>query len=204
MTLHTVAQHTFDLDRLPARCTVLDVGCRGFDFTSGIRQLRPAALIYALDPDPAIRQPEYPECAFLHVALVGDPLKRRSRYASFSTGDGNFLTDLFEYYDAQMLEVNCVHITELAHFLPPAHKQWDLVKLDCEGSEFQILERWPGPIADQISVEFHDYNQKLKYNESYYSSLFGNLSRFGYKVVQHELSVQGTGCGHWDSLLVLS
>ena len=34
---------------------------------------------------------------------------------------------------------------------------WDVVKLDCEGAEYDVLLDWPGPIAEQITVEFHEH-----------------------------------------------
>jgi methyltransferase family protein len=81
---------------------------------------------------------------------------------------------------------------------------WDLIKLDCEGSEFGILENWPGPVARQISVEFHDWTGPWAERAAgdYYERLFAGPLK-DYEVVQHELSKQGEGIGHWDSLLRL-
>ena len=203
MNLHTISGHTFDADGLPDQCTILDVGCREFAFTKGIRALRPRAVVYALDPDPAIHFPRDMPVAFMRKALVHDD-RRKSKYASYSTGEGNFLTDLDQWHDAKIIEVPCINIVDLMRF-ECCPRNWDLVKLDCEGSEFKILECWPGPIARQISVEFHDYNQRQVYNDAYYENLFAALATHGYKVVQHELSdISGRGAvGHWDSLLVL-
>lgn len=198
--LQSIDGHTFDAERLPDRAAVLDVGCRGFGFTKYIRKLRPQALIYALDPGPDIKDPGG-LCYFARLALVGDN-RTTSKYADYSTGEGNFLKANSEpYYDARIIDVDCINITELMRFTRP---HWDLVKLDCEGSEFQILEMWPGPIADQISVEFHDFDRREQYGDAYYESLFARLAGFGYRVVQHELSdISGRGAvGHWDTLLV--
>lgn len=193
-----IAQHSFELDRLPERPWVLDVGSRALAFTNGMRALRPGAFIFAMEPDPTIETTA--GCFLIRKALVGDD-RTESRYASYSTGEGNFLTDAESYHDAEMFTVSCINIEKLMAWLSRPH--WDLVKLDCEGSEFQILENWPGPIATQISVEFHDWDRRDRYPESYYYRLFAQLGQMGYRVVQHELSVQGVGCGHWDTLLVL-
>lgn len=197
-----LAGHSFDVDLLPERATVLDVGCRGFDFTQGIRDLRPRALIYAMDPDPMI-VPPIGLCAFYAKALVSDPLRIRSNYASYSTGEGNFLTDLTVWGDAKIIQVGCYTITDMLRMT--AKGFFDLVKLDIEGSEFQVLENWPGPIARQVSVEFHDFDKRSQYPDSYYERLFAKLHNFGYRVVQHELSdISGRGAiGHWDDLLIL-
>jgi hypothetical protein len=217
MNLHTIAGHSFDLDRLPEKPFVLDVGCRGFDFTKGIRQLRPEAYIWAMDPDPIIEKPDEALCAYLRLALVAPGQPRRQRYASGSTGEGNFLTEMQSHPDWTIGEVDCASIITISALLPAVFdetqhpgqqklgRKWDLIKLDCEGSEFSILNNWPGPIAHQISVEFHDYNCRSKYPDSYYEGLFARLATFGYAVVRHELSdINGRGnIGHWDTILEL-
>lgn len=196
VNLQTLSGHTVDLDLLPEFCTVLDVGCRGFDFTECILSHRPLARIVALDPDPTIKLSSS-QVEFFCVALVGDE-RPLARYASYSTGKGNMLTDLEAYYDAEMLTVNCISIRRLMKHCRVEH--WDLVKLDCEGSEFEVLENWPGPIASQISVEFHDGADPTNRTDEYFGKLFAKLP--DYRIVQHEKLKQGEWIGHWDSLLV--
>ena len=205
MNLRNLSGHTVDVDRLPERPRVLDVGARGFDFSNDILNLRPKARIWALDPDPEIQRPDglSARIEFLNVALVHDE-RKESSYASYSTGEGNMLTNAPSYYDAKMLRVPCINIGELMVKLHVDH--WDLVKLDCEGSEFDILANWPGPIANQISVEFHDGHPEERgehrhLRQLYYGSLWRHLIK--YTVVQHPLFKQGAWYGHWDSLLVL-
>lgn len=205
MSLLTIAGHSFDADLLPERPYVLDVGCRGFDFTQGIRGLRPGAFIYALDPDPAIVKPEHVGCVHLKLAMVHHT-RGRSRYATGSTGEGNFLTEVLSHNDYTIIDVDTISTQEMTALLPPAaNGRWDLVKLDAEGSEFGILENWPGPIARQLSIEFHDYDRRWKYPDSYYEALFARLGTFGYRVVKHELSdISGRGAiGFWDSVILL-
>jgi len=124
--------------------------------------------------------------------------------AHFSTGEGDFITDQPRHmpgWDIQPVHflVECMTIGEL--MLAENVKRFDAVKLDCEGSEFGILENWPGPIAAQISVEFHDWCDPEHRSEIYYDFLWKKLP--WYRVVRHDLSKQGTGVGHWDTLLVL-
>ena len=204
MNLVTLASHTIDLDLLPERPTVLDVGCRDFDFTREILKLRPGARIIAMDPAPDVRldgqlDDLVGEVAFINMALVGDD-RAGAGFAHFSTGHGDFITDLAEYYDAEMIRVPCVNITRLMKARGIEH--WDLVKLDAESSEFEILQNWPGPIATQLSVEFHDWDRPRIRDGGYYRLLFAQGLK-DYRVVQHELSVQGTGCGNWDSVFVV-
>ncbi len=204
MNLRSLAGHTVDLDRLPEIPLVLDVGSRNFDFTLSIKRERPHARVIALDPDPIIPHPIHLwNVTFMPVALVHDD-RQTSRYASYSTGEGNMLTDLESYYDAKMLNVPCINILKLMRLF--GISGWDLVKLDCEGSEFDILANWPGPIADQISVEFHDGHPQLEGDHriergKYFVNLWSHLA--GYRVVQHEIFKQGDWYGHWDTLLTL-
>jgi len=192
--------HTIDVGLLPESPVVLDVGARGFAFVRDILALRPKALVVAMEPDPDVQDPDIVGCEFIHKALVHHEDCVR-KYAAFSTGEGNFLSDVDIHY-ASMKTVPCVSIYSVMEGLGIAH--WDVVKLDCEGSEFDILRSWPGPIATQISVEFHDYQNRAKYDDAYFGDLFRGRLR-DYKVVQHPLTGVGPGpsYGHWDSLLVL-
>lgn len=206
MNLQQLGGHTIDVDRLPNDGTVLDVGCRGFAFALQARRwdLRMPRVI-AIDPDPDVeafhRLSNHLGCIqFAQVALVGDD-RTEAEYASWSTGEGNALVPELGHdpWYAEVSKVRCTNITRLMDAFCVEH--WDVVKLDCEMSEFQILNMWPGPIATQISVEFHDGTGQ--YENYDYTEMFARLAGFGYKVVQHEKSRQGEVVGHWDSLLVL-
>lgn len=207
--------HTVDVDRLPLAPVVLDVGCRGFDFTEAVLKLRPDAAVFALDPDPSIHGPHLPGCTYLRFALVHDD-RASSLYAMDGAGLGNFLVEGpgkirrpdcgWEFDGCQVDRVACVNIVELMK--RTGVTRWDLVKLDCEGSEFGILENWPGPIADQITVEFHDWTGPrgdLVKAGYYEKTLWPKLP--WYEVVQHEWLPLGADAtrqiGHWDSLLTL-
>ncbi len=140
-----------------------------------------------------------------YEALVGDG-RQTANYAAWSTGEGNLLCDESPWYAERSHQVPCVDILTLANRLPILFPFFALVKLDCEESEFGILENWPGPIATQISVEFHDWTgpweTKAKNSPTYYPNLWAGPLR-DYEVVQHELSKVGEGVGHWDTLLRL-
>ncbi len=206
MNLVQLASHTVDLELLAAARNprVLDVGCRWFDFADAIRKVSPFAVVIAMDPALDVERRDWSDVEtgasleFLRAALVGEgPVFQR--LAHFSTGEGDFLTTLDRYHDAEFYEVPCMPVKQVMESSDITH--FDVVKLDCEGSEFGILENWPGPIATQISVEFHDWDKPKYRAEGYYDLLWKRLP--WYRVVQHELSKQGEGVGHWDSLLVL-
>jgi hypothetical protein len=228
MTLRCLAEHTIDIDLLPESPLVLDVGCRGFEFDREILKLRPKARIIALDPDPEITHPEEKEIIFLHAALTE---KMVDRVIWQGPGDGAYIVGSGDQHDPGYrwsitpnqphAEVQNVTIHKLMskygrRFQQPIQSDgrfvesmprfcpFDLVKLDCEGSEFGILCHWPGPISKQISVEFHDYVDRQRWDDQFFENLF-NGPLHDYCVVQHELIPMGPGghLGHWNSLLVL-
>lgn len=199
-----LSSHTIDESVLPEVPIVLDVGSRNFGFTKAMLQLRPKAQIYALEPDPAVTDPGIPNVHFFNIALVHDD-RTTATYASFSTGEGNYLTFLpwVVVHDANKMEVKCASIQRLMNHVGVSH--WDVIKLDCEGAEFQVLENWPSSeICTQITVEFHDYNNLHIHNDQYYQALWAKLS--GYHVKKFDLTKPAPQCadntyGHWDALL---
>ncbi len=204
MNLVKLAGHTVDLDLLPERPVVLDVGCRGFDFTREVLALRAETQVVAMDPDPMIDKVHgMLGVVYQRWALIGDD-RSVVNYAGWSTGEGNLVCDVSPHYAERSHLVQAINIRKLSKLFKI--DCWDLIKLDCEESEFGILENWPGPIATQISVEFHDWTghweSAAKNSPTYYPNLWAGPLK-DYEVVQHELSKQGEGTGHWDTLLRL-
>jgi Methyltransferase FkbM domain len=203
MNLQSLASHTVDIDLLPEEPVVLDVGCRWFDFTRGILAHRPKARIIAMDASSDVeKDADLPDgVEFFRRALVGHD-RNSTNFAEGIAGDGggNFVLDAASHGDYRIVRVPCITVSNLMYVVCGTD-YFDAVKLDCEGSEFGILENWPGPIATQISVEFHDWTGPWKQHGC--QEAIRALHYYGYKTVQHEFSKQGTGIGHWDSLFVL-
>ena len=204
MNLQSLASHTIDVDLLPEAPIVLDVGCRWFDFTRGILALRPKAQIWALDPSSNVKwEADLPldQVTFMRLAIIGDD-RLTANFAEGIAGDGggDHIIDGDRDGDYRIKRISPVGIEDVLSSAGLDH--FDAVKLDCEGSEFGILENWPGPIATQISVEFHDWTGP--WSEHGCDKAINRLQAMGYKTVQHALSKQGTGLGHWDSLFVLA
>ena len=181
---------------LPDCPLVLDIGCRDFGFSNEILRHRPEASIIALDPDVEIKPPANNRIAFIPKAFTHFPddslrWKRQGEASAIVTDGGEIVPN-----------IGLKNLEFALYF--HGKKRFDLVKLDCEGSEFGILENWPGPIAEQISVEFHDYANRARWNDGYFEMLFSGPLK-DYRVIQHELLPIGPfdTMGHWDSLLIL-
>lgn len=207
--IQTLIDHTVDVDKLPDAPIVLDVGCRGFAWDLELLKLRPNAQITALDPDPDVAAPDL-EAGFIRFLRMAVTYRDQECVNWQGPGEGSYVCGgrddrgygWSEMSPGSSVVVPNTTIRRLMELIGVEH--WDVVKLDCEGSEFGILENWPGPIATQISVEFHDFVDRRRWDELYFQRLFAGPLR-DYQVVQHALTPIGPAdsLGHWDSLLVL-
>ncbi len=110
-------------------------------------------------------------------------------------GDGSYIS-------STGVEVANLTIQDILHVF---FDKFDLVKLDCEGSEFPSPENWPGRVATQISVEFHDYVDRTIFNQVYFEKLFSGPLKDYHPVLFKETEMgPGKTLGHWDSLLICS
>ncbi len=214
MDLRTLAEHTIDLDLLPERPIVFDVGCRWFSFARQIQSVRRDARVVCFDPDPLVANDiESKAFEFYQNGIVGRPaLAGRAeqppgtaRLYRYLDGVSDFIDGLacehyyrdHKIYSGDFINISVLTIEEAMRIVGVTHL--DAIKLDCECSEFSILEDWPGPIATQISVEFHDWADRKKWSGEYFDRLFAGPLK-DYAVVQHE---EHGSYAHMDSLLVL-
>lgn len=201
------AEHSIDVDLLPERPMVLDVGARDFEFDRELLKLRPEATIIALEPDPAVEDPRLSGVVFLNAAMTGRDVERvvwqgpgEGAYICENRGDPGYGLGVRDAKNS--VSVENFTVEGLARRF--AVERFDLVKLDCEGSEFGILEAWPGPIARQLSVEFHDTVNPSRWDGAYFARLFSGPLR-DYEVRLFEVTPLGPrpSYGHWDSVFSL-
>lgn len=163
---------------------VLDAGCRGDRFGDWFRQK--GHRVVGLDPAPDVEEG-------LKLALVG--AQRAENHANLvMTAD----KEARHIGVGAGVLVETVTISELMareHIL-----NWDVVKLNIEGSEIEVLEAWPGAIARQVVVSFHlhtgrqtepDVGRALRWMRQWYD------------VAQHVKEPRyGCGPNYWDTLLI--
>lgn len=176
MSLTNIAAHTI----IPALFTggyVLDAGCRDFIFAQYAANR--GCHVIALDPDPTIANPCIEDVTFMSCAIAG------------AVGTIDFaMTDDVEarhIASANTSRRNCGYVSVPVTTLDEIMKTnlietWDCVKMDIEGSEYEILQAWPGPIAKQITVEFHDHVEKRP--AELYDRMFAHLEQW-YRVVKY-------------------
>ncbi len=193
VTLIEIAEHTIDVDRLTPGGWVLDAGCRDFGFTRGMTER--GCRVLALDADPTIDDPKLEKVSYCNFALsdragIRDLVMSRDPQA-------RYVQEVGSSKDNTVL-VEAVTIADLmaAHGI----KHFDVLKLDIEGSEYDILKTLR-PIATQISIEFHEHCSPRP--QEVYDAIFKHLAQW-YEVVQHKKEARY--CCHpnwWDTLLVL-
>jgi FkbM family methyltransferase len=206
MKLQVICEHTFDVDALPPGAVVLDVGCRDFMLTQAF--LDRGCRVVAMDPDPNIKGLLcHPQFTMVRKALVSYPVARQHSailhvpddpYGAYIQHDSNPVRTIVTNAN---YEVELIDILSLSNELEIPY--WTAVKLDCEGSEYEILLDWPGPIAGQISVEFHDHLHGKDMTETY-QQIHRHLGQW-YAVHQWKRSGRKPASrNYWDVLFTLN
>ena len=204
--MEMIAEHSFRSDMMQDGSYVLDVGCRNFAFSKEC--IKRNWRTFSIDPDPAVGPTPVSCLTHKRAALVAKDCAGQSmEFVAFGNGTGNHLSKYSKQNppDARRMTVQTIDIGSLTKEF--GVDRWALVKLDCEGAEYDILRQWPGPIANQISVEFHEHigaNPCPEDPEKTYTEIKNHLGQW-YKIVQHEKSVRHclSEANYWDSLWVL-
>jgi hypothetical protein len=142
--IKVIDNHSVAVDLL-TKGPVLDAGARGFVFAKWFADRGHS--VYALDPSPDLEAPKNDNIAFIDFALTslyGSALLDR-------TGDPGAW-----HLANSGLPVQTV---SLSYF---NEGNWDVIKLNIEGSEYDVLNTWPGPIARQIVVSFHEHTNRAR------------------------------------------
>ncbi len=212
MNLKTICDHTINPDLLTEGGWVLDLGCgKDLNFLMAMNDL--GMQVVACDPNPELIMP--PMSMF--------PLKKCAVVATRLHTERPTLTlKMYSDIDASSIIVNSDHdimsstyevevpTTTISNIMEEYEvEQWDVIKMDVEGAEYEMLMELSGPLAKQITVEFHDFrnmNPCWPNNEDYYNALFMHLGQW-YDIVQHEKTPhrgwQPPKINYWDSLFVL-
>lgn len=188
-------EHTIDADRLTGGW-VLDAGCRDFAFSRQMAEL--GCRVIALDADPTVEDPLLGGIRFYNFALDAETGERE--IVMTADPQARHFAGLYTGSPAvERRRVQAVTVLQMMRSL--GIDCWDVVKLDIEGAEYEILRRWSGPIARQISVEFHEHCAQRP--PELYAEIFQHLGSW-YDVVQHEKEARHCLPPNWfDTLLVL-
>lgn len=157
--MRTIDGHTFDEGLVTGDGWIIDAGCRGFAFSHYT-----GGEVYALDIEDL--SDELPTCTvFKHAALSHKKGTTEAYY--FGNGTGNFLKGINDVpYNGpdRPCETKEVELVTLDDIYSEIGTNIDLLKLDIEGSEYEILA-YLEPIPKQVTVEFHEHCHTKLHNE---------------------------------------
>lgn len=190
-----IAEHSVDLSLLDRDSKVLDLGCRAFSFTNEI--LNYVDKVYCVEPDPSVTTTDE-RITLIHVAVGKE--NKLTRYVSFGNGTGNYI-ETNEPRPAEC-KVDYVPMWTLEKILRYfAVDEFDLIKMDVEGSEYDVLMSLVRPPAKQITFELHQHTPKKRTQEEI-DRLFEKLSLwYEFKVIDKS-EKHGCGENYWDVLIV--
>lgn len=202
MNIQTIAEHKVDLDLLHEKAKILDVGCRGFQFAKELTRL--GHQVYTIDPDPAVLGE--------HIVAYTIYPEMLHRHWSIAIAAENGLCGLRYSSDPQATTIIKAHVP-LAGFDIPTYTLskfsekvkipfWDLIKMDIEGSEFEVIMGLDKAPSKQLSIEFHIHTNAYSWGDV--ERMVQRLFILGYDAVSHEITEQhGCGKNYWSSLFVL-
>lgn len=159
---YTVDQHTFIPSLMKYRGNVIDAGARGFSFASAIVELNRSS-IYAIDIENLTDVPD--GVTFKQVALTN--FTGETECYLFGNGTANFIKGInqepgnSEDRPVQKITVPAITLQDIYNEIGT---DIDLLKIDIEGSEYDILMDLQ-PIPKQITVEFHEHTIKARHDE---------------------------------------
>jgi len=184
--------HTYEPDLLSNGGWVLDLGCNDFIFVRHLLNL--GLKVIGIDPIKNITIPQdlinNNNFIFLQKACVGFKKNKTQTYYEYVAWGANSI-----YNKPEMLhksengghannplktsyEVELVTISEL--MVDYNIEQFELIKIDVEGAEYEILENLPKKCTKQLSVEFHDFLglTPIKDVELYHKDLLEKLDDY--------------------------
>ena len=207
--MKTISEHTIDETIIDRNGWILDLGCINFTFAQEIKPY--CDNILCVDPNPKILDDEIPKnVIYERIAITHQENVKTQTFYIYNDKNGHSL--LHPPRDWCILEGTIDIPVSTIKDLMAKYKieQFELVKFDIEGAEYDILRNLDWSIAKQYSVEFHDFrfmNPCYPDNEKYYRELFERISD-NVNIVKHELTdhegfPQGMGRNYWDSLFTL-
>jgi hypothetical protein len=186
--IETIAEHKIDFDYISPKGWILDIGCLGFAFYKHMKLLG----YNVIGVDIQILPNEFP---YNRVAI-----SNTNGVAYIEYNHDKQATRLSK--KETPYPIQCETIERFSeHYCMT--KPWDLIKLDCEGSEYDIIMGLEYAPAKSLSIEFHMHTDV--YGEKEVKQMIEKLISLGYKVVSHEKSIMhGLKPNYWSSLFIMS
>lgn len=189
--IEVIDNHSVRTDLLSG-LPVIDAGCRGFRFAEWFAERGHSVL--ALDPGPDIKAPVNMKIGFNRVALVSE---KEPRLMTLERGGDP--EAWYVHHDPRPENWACAVPTTHLGWVDGS---WDVMKLNIEGSEYEVLSDLHRPIARQIVVSFHEHTARRR-GDAAIQEIVDHLAQW-YVPIQHVKDERYcAGPNYWDSLFVL-
>lgn len=208
--IQEIHSHSVNTELLTEGGYVLDLGCRDFIFTQ--HMLNRNMKVISLDPYKGIEVPEglenHPNLIFLNKACVGIKKEEKVHYHEYNDWGANSIFNLIEHNNSQYNEIDKyeVGVTTIPEIMEEFKiEKFELIKIDIEGSEYEILLNFPKNCTKQISVEFHDWLglNPMEVHENFYSEIHTNQLS-DYKILVRKKVPMWYGETYSDVLYILN
>lgn len=193
MELVNIAGHTIDKSLL-SDGVIIDVGCRGFEFTDYFLDMDKK--VYAIDPDTEVFKPKehISKEMFKPFNIAISDKSGESSY--YENGEATCLKEIDPDQSHPFKPCKTITMEDLYKI---TGENVDVLKLDCEGAEYIILGETFKPIPKQITVEFHHHTVPELHKKHFWTI----MSRLSNDYNIHNMVWEPRhGCGEnfWDIL----
>jgi len=194
MTIEKIHEHSVDTSLLPEGAKILDIGARGFLFAEYFERLgHDVTCIDADDLPYTHNRHHYLECAISDYNGDAEIIRNKDLQATS-------IKRAEEPYDKLKDYIHCYTLVELSNICGIPF--WSLIKIDIEGSEYQVIMSLEKAPATQLSIEFHLHTGIYGMYEM--TLMEDKLKALGYYPAKHEMTEEhGAGTNFWDSLWIL-
>lgn len=191
MELVNINGHTIAPEKL-GDGVIIDVGCRGFYFCTN--EIFKGRKIYAIDIDSEALQDAPIGVETLNLGIWDS----EGEVTYYRNGEGTCVKEVWEPHKDKYATAKTITIDQLYGI---TGTNVDLLKLDCEGAEYHILNEHFKPIPKQISVEFHYHCVPAVHNQ-HIDRILKMLEK-DYEAVNLVWEQKhGAGFNFWDTLFV--
>lgn len=190
--IETIAEHKVDVSLLPDHAVILDLGCLNFIFCNEMR--RRGHIVYPVDiQDIPDMDTLYHRVAITDYDGYGYVIHSNDKQAT-----------MFSQFDQKNARSERIKCRTLKSFMKELRiEMFDLIKMDVEGSEWQIIKSLDSAPARQIEIEFHLHTGV--YSDVDVFRMCNKLFSLGYVDVSHEKTSQhGLSPNYWSSLFILT
>lgn len=183
--------------QLPANPTVIDIGANGGYFNVLLLSKIPTATIYAYEPMPAnisylkkiIQQNEILQKSLkLHETAVTDVADGSIEFFTEANNENQVVASVIDGFNKNNTQKITVTTTSLTAIIANNNiEDIDLLKVDCEGSEYEIFYGTDEAVFSKIRymiVESHDLDLERKN----FNSLKNYIEKLGFSVTSARLN----------------